>query len=74
MRDCRSSDRTIPVPLLTILYFPLASNMLVFVVIAVTATVTNGAILCSNTDDEVVVCPEQGYTTIPELPKGVVEV
>ena len=62
------------VPWQTILYFVLVFNMLVFVVIAMIATATKGASLCSNANNREVYCPEEGYTTIPELPKGVVEV
>ena len=48
--------------------------MFMFVVIAVTATVTNGASLCPSPNNEIVNCPGQGYTAIPELPKGVTRV
>ena len=50
--------------------------MLVFVVIAVTATVTNGQNLsCLTPDDEGRVnCNGQGFTSIPEIPEAAIVV
>ena len=53
----------------------LSFNMLVFVVIAMTVTVTNVASLCPNANiNGTIDCSGQGYTTIPELPKQALRV
>ena len=49
--------------------------MFVFLVIAVTATVTNGASDCPNiTDNGEVNCNQQGLTAFPNLPEGAIKV
>ena len=48
--------------------------MFVFVVIAMTVAITNGETLCANANNQTVNCSGQGYTTIPELPQGVITV
>ena len=57
------------VPPLTCKVF-LVSSMFVFVVMAVTAAVTNGVNLCPEPDNEGSVdCENQGVTTIPRFPE-----
>ena len=48
--------------------------MFLFTVIAATAVVANGANLCPSANDRIIKCPGQGYTAIPALPSGAVEV
>ena len=48
--------------------------MFVLVVIAMTVAITNGETLCANANNQTVNFPGQCYTTIPELPQGVIVV
>ena len=53
----------------------LVSNMFVLIVIAAMADMVNGAILCPNVDRVGKVdCTGQNLTTIPEIPRGELEV
>ena len=48
----------------------LVPNILVFIVIAVTATVTNGANVCPEPNDNGLIdCENRGLTSIPLLPR-----